>query len=57
MIALTSAILEWYQQQTAPPLAIFKQSADKRRRISIHEVVNLNAGAWGLTHGMRLATH
>lgn len=48
MIALTSAVLEWHQQQTAPPLAIFKKAADKRRRISIHEVINLNAGGLGI---------
>jgi|AGFT01.1.fsa_nt_gi hypothetical protein len=51
MIALTSTVLEWYQQQIAPPLAIFKQAADKRRRISIHEIINLNAGGKVYTPG------
>lgn len=44
MIALNSTVLQWYQQQTSPPLAIFKNVIEKRRKISIHEVVNLNAG-------------
>ena len=45
MIAITSTVLDWYRQQIAPPLAIFKQAESKQRRISIHEIINLNAGA------------
>lgn len=44
MIAVTSTVLEWYRQQIAPPLAIFKEAESKQRRISIHEVIKLNAG-------------
>lgn len=47
MIALSSTVLAWYQQQIAPPLAIFKDAADKKARISIHQVINLNAGGLG----------
>lgn len=45
MIAITPTVLDWYRQQIAPPLAIFKQAESKQRRISIHEIINLNAGA------------
>lgn len=45
MIAVTPTVLDWYRQQIAPPLAIFKQAESKQRRISIHEIINLNAGA------------
>ena len=44
MIALSPMVLEWYRQQIAPPLAIFKQAESKQRRISIHEIITLNAG-------------
>ena len=44
MIAITPTVLDWYRQQIAPPLAIFQQAERKQRRISIHEVINLNAG-------------
>lgn len=44
MIAITSTVLDWYRQRIAPPLAIFKRAEAKQRRISIHEVINLNAG-------------
>lgn len=45
MIAITSTVLDWYRQRIAPPLAIFKEAEAKQRRISIHEIINLNA--WG----------
>lgn len=44
MIAITSTVLDWYRQQIAPPLAIFKEAESKQRRISIHEIIKLNAG-------------
>lgn len=43
MIAVTSTVLEWYRQQIAPPLAIFKEAESKQRRISIHTIININA--------------
>lgn len=45
MIAITPTVLDWYRQQIAPPLAIFKHAESQQRRISIHEIINLNAGA------------
>lgn len=44
MIAITPTVLDWYRQRIAPPLAIFKDAEAKQRRISIHEIINLNAG-------------
>ncbi|AFH21055.1 hypothetical protein CL97_gp171 [Cronobacter phage CR9] len=43
MIAITPTVLDWYRQQIAPPLAIFKQAESKQRRISIHTIININA--------------
>ncbi|UTC25366.1 hypothetical protein P7_176 [Pectobacterium phage vB_PcaM_P7_Pc] len=51
MIALSPMVLEWYRQQATPPLAIFKEAASKQRRISIHEIINLNAGGKVYTPG------
>lgn len=48
MIAITPTVLDWYRQRIAPPLAIFKDAEAKQRRISIHEIINLNAGL--ITH-------
>lgn len=45
MIAITPTVLDWYRQRIAPPLAIFKDAEAKQRRISIHEIINLNAAA------------
>ena len=32
MIALTSTVLEWHQQQTAPPLASLRRTGPGQRR-------------------------
>lgn len=41
MIALTETVLRWYQQHKTPKL--FAQAIGKQRRISINEIVNINA--------------
>ena len=45
---LSLTVLSWYQQRKAPPLAIFKKAAEKRHLISIHAIINLNAGGLGI---------
>lgn len=42
MIALTSTVLNWYQQKKGPRL--FAAALAKQYRVSIHAVVNANAG-------------
>lgn len=44
MINVSSTVLNWYRQQAAPPLRVFQEAAKKQRRITIHQIINLNAG-------------
>lgn len=43
MINLSGIVFSWYKQQQSIP-HLFTAAATKQRKISIHEVVNLNAG-------------
>lgn len=45
MINLSVTVLNWYQQRSAPRL--FSQAFEKQRKISIHEIINLNASKDG----------
>lgn len=47
MINTSSTVLTWYQQRKAPPLKLFQSAVDKMSKVSIHSVVNLNAGDIG----------
>lgn len=42
MIALTSTVLNWYQQKKVPRL--FAAALAKQHRVTIHAVINANAG-------------
>lgn len=50
MINTSSTVLAWYQQRKAPPLKLFQSAVDKMTKVSIHSVVNLNAGGIGQDH-------
>ena len=45
MIAVTPTVLEWYRQQIAPPLAIFKEAANKQAAIFARWIAEYKARA------------
>jgi len=51
MINTSLTVLAWYQQRKAPPLKLFHGAFDKMAKVTIHSVVNLNAG--GIRHDPR----